>query len=152
MNKAVKIVGAIAGVLVLIQFVPYGCDQTNPEVTGEPEWVSSEVRDLTVRACYDCHSNETEWPWYSKVAPMRWLVYRDTMEGREHLNFSEFDRPQDDAEEAAEMVETEEMPLPIYLPLHPEARLTDAERQTLVDGYEQMFGRGGDEGDEDHEH
>lgn len=147
-NTLVRILAGIAALLVLIQFVPYGCDQTNPPVTGEPEWVSPQVRELTERSCFDCHSNETKWPWYAKVAPMRWLVYHDTVEGREHLNFSEFDKPQEDADEAAEMVEEEEMPLPIYLPLHPEANLTAAERKTLVQGYTTMFGT---EGDEEHE-
>lgn len=129
---------------VLIQLVPYGRDHTNPPVRQEPEWDSPETRETVQRACFDCHSNESTWPWYSHVAPVSWLVQRDVEEGREHLNFSEWDRPQDDAEEAAEVVRDEEMPPWFYLPAHPEADLSDQERATLAASLERMFG--GDDG------
>jgi hypothetical protein len=64
-------------VAVLIQLVPFGRDHTNPVVTAEPRWDSPVTRELADRACFDCHSNETEWPWYAGVAPVSWLVYRD---------------------------------------------------------------------------
>ncbi|MBZ0136084.1 MAG: heme-binding domain-containing protein [Planctomycetes bacterium] len=124
----------------VIQLVPYGRDHTNPSVTGEPQWDSAATRDLAKRACFDCHSNETVWPWYSHVAPISWLVQRDVDEGREKLNFSEWDRPQKEADEAAEAVREGEMPMWIYLPTHPEARLTDAETQALISGLEATTG------------
>lgn len=140
-NKGWIALGAVGAVLLLIQVVPFG-DRTNPPVTQEPAWDSPRTRELAKRACFDCHSNETVWPWYSYVAPVSWLVLHDVEEGREHLNFSEFDRPQKDAHEAAEQVEMGEMPLPIYLPTHPEARLTDAETQELIAGLKATFGEG----------
>ena len=86
-------IGVIALVLLalLIQLIPYGRDHTNPPVMQEPQWDSPQTRALTKRACFDCHSNETVWPWYSNVAPVSWLIYRDVSKGREHFNFSEWD-------------------------------------------------------------
>jgi hypothetical protein len=84
---------SIVGVVVLfglIQLVPYGRDHTNPPVVAEPAWDSPQTRALAVRACFDCHSNETVWPWYSNVAPASWLVQRDVDDGRRRLNWSEW--------------------------------------------------------------
>jgi hypothetical protein len=125
---------ALAALFVLIQLVPYGRAHENPPVRQEPPWDSSETRALAVRACFDCHSNETKWPWYSWVAPMSWLLERDVTEGREHMNFSEWDREQRDADEAPEMVAEGEMPPWFYLPAHPEARLTPEEEAALIRG------------------
>jgi mono/diheme cytochrome c family protein len=134
---------ALIGTLLVIQLVPYGRDHTNPPVVAEPAWDSAHTRELAVRACFDCHSNETVWPWYSNVAPMSWLVQRDVDEGRETLNFSEWDRPQE-AEEAAETVREGSMPPSQYLLTHPEARLSDAELSALAAGLAATLG---DEGD-----
>ncbi|MBK8207167.1 MAG: heme-binding domain-containing protein [Planctomycetes bacterium] len=134
---------ALLGLLALaaaIQLVPYGRDHTNPPVTAEPAWDSPRTRELAKAACFDCHSNETVWPWYSHVAPVSWLVQRDTDEGRRKLNFSEWDKPQKEADEAAEAVREGEMPMWIYLPAHPEARLSDADKQALINGLEATMG------------
>lgn len=131
---------AIVALAIAIQFVPYGRDHSNPPVQGEPSWDSPETRTLVERACFDCHSNETDWPWYSHVAPASWLVQRDVMQGRETLNFSEWPQNGDEASEAAEAVQEGEMPMAIYTWLHPEARLSDAERQRLVQGLRATFG------------
>ena len=142
----------LLGLLALaavIQLVPFGRDHTNPPVTGEPAWDSPATRELAKRTCFDCHSNETEWPWYSNVAPVSWLVQRDVNEGREKLNFSEWDRPQKHADEAAKEVREGEMPMWIYLPTHPEARLTDAEKQQLIAGLEATFGTESESHDDD---
>lgn len=133
------VLGALA-LASVAQIVPYGRSHTNPPVTGEPPWDSPETRALARRACFDCHSNETVWPWYSHVAPVSWLVQRDTDEGRSKLNFSEWNKPQKEADEAAKSVREGEMPMWIYLPTHPEARLTDAEKQTLIKGLEATMG------------
>ncbi|MEX1092745.1 MAG: heme-binding domain-containing protein [Acidimicrobiia bacterium] len=129
------------------QVVPYGRDHTNPPVVAEPQWDSSQTRDLAVRACFDCHSNETEWPWYTNIAPVSWLIQSDVDEGREELNFSEWDREQE-GEEAAETVREGSMPPNAYLLTHPTARLTEAELAELTDGLLEMFGDG-EEGDDD---
>ena len=123
----------VLGLFVLIQFVPYGRDHGNPVVVAEPSWDSQQTRDLTVRACFDCHSNETTWPWYSNIAPLSWLIQRDVDEGREHLNFSEWNRRQRSGE-SAETVREGEMPPPYYTVTHPNARLSDAEMQALAQG------------------
>ncbi|MFM2418631.1 MAG: hypothetical protein RL385_3354 [Pseudomonadota bacterium] len=135
-----KFFTAIGAFFVLIQLVPYGRSHENPPVRKEPVWDSPETRALAKRTCFDCHSNESTWPWYSHVAPVSWLVQHDVDEGREHLNFSEFDGPQRHAEDAAESVEEGEMPMAIYLPLHPEARLSPAEKAALVQGLTRTLG------------
>lgn len=133
----------VVALLVLVQFVPYGRSHVNPPVTKEPAWDAPRTRELAARACFDCHSNEVKWPWYAHVAPASWLVQRDVVEAREHLNFSEFDRPQRRAGDAAEELGEGEMPPWFYLPLHPDARLDAAEKQELVRGFERTFGASG---------
>lgn len=125
----------LGGVLVLIQLVRPA--QTNPPVTGLIQ-APPEVMTLLKRSCWDCHSNESIWPWYAQVAPMSWLVTKDVNDGRKHLNFSEWQgyeegRKLKKLEEIAEEVGEGEMPLAIYVPMHPEAKLTEAEKKVLVD-------------------
>jgi hypothetical protein len=135
-----RVVLAIVVLFAAIQFAPYGHQHTNPPVRKQPSWSSPHVASLARSACFDCHSNETRWPWYSYVAPMSWLVARDVVEGRQHLNFSEFDAPQKRAKDAAEELREGEMPPWFYLPLHAEARLGDSDRAALVDGFVATFG------------
>ncbi|QGG94437.1 heme-binding domain-containing protein [Actinomarinicola tropica] len=115
-------------VFLAIQLVPYGWEKPNPPVVAEPTWPSARAEELARSACYDCHSNETDWPAYSYVAPMSWLVRRDVESGRDELNFSEWDG---DGDDAAETVAEGSMPPAQYSLLHPGARLSDAERQEL---------------------
>jgi hypothetical protein len=111
-------------------------DYDNPPVIQEPNWDSPRTRELANRACFDCHSNETHWPWYSRIYPMSDMLRHDVTEGRKVLNFSEWTvghesfRP----EEAVETVAKGQMPLPYYVILHPEADLNDAERAELING------------------
>jgi hypothetical protein len=130
------VVIAIVVLGLLIQLVPLSGRGKNPAVVSEPKWDSPQTRALVKRACFDCHSNETVWPWYSYVAPVSWLVYGDTMEGRSRLNFSEWNRPQLGVGEMVEKIQSGEMPPFQYLPMHPEARLTSAEKQQLITGLE----------------
>ena len=74
----------------MIQFVLYGRGRDNPPVLAEVQWDSPRTRELAVKACYACHSNETKWPWYSNIAPGSWLIQKDVDEGRDELNFSEW--------------------------------------------------------------
>jgi hypothetical protein len=176
MSKYLKLILKIVGVLVLlgvivfigIQFVPV--ERTNPPVVSEPQWDSPQTRALAEQACFDCHSNETKWPWYAKIAPISWVVAHDVEEGRAELNFSEWgtskhqegqevdeDRDYDDEgergeaderesgegvepDEIVEEVEEGKMPLPKYLLLHPEARLNAAELQAFINGLKATFG------------
>jgi hypothetical protein len=130
----------VLAVAVLIQLIPFGHSHTNPPATKNAEWDSPQTQELMVRACFDCHSNQTTWPWYSNVAPMSWLVQRDVNEGRRHLNFSEWDGPQRHAKDVAEQIKEGEMPPWFYLPMHPDARLSDAEKQALIAGAEKSLG------------
>lgn len=136
----------LIGVLA-IQLVPYGRDHTNPPVTGEPAWDSAATREVAVKACFDCHSNETEWPWYSNIAPFSWRLQRHVDDGRSKLNFSEWGTGEQESDEIVESVTEGEMPPWDYLILHPEARLSDADERMFVDGLTQTFGAG--ESDED---
>ena len=133
-----KIIGKILIVLVvlfvLIQLVPYGRNHINPPVVAEPKWDTPQTRALAERACMDCHSNQTVWPWYSNVAPASWLVQRDVDEARQRLNFSEWGTRRVETDEITEIVQEGEMPPFQFLILHPEARLTAAEKQALIQG------------------
>lgn len=130
----------IVVLFVLAQFVPYGRDHENPPVVAEPKWDSPRTRELAVRACFDCHSNETRWPWYSHVAPVSWLLQWDVEEGRRKVNYSEWNRPYEEASESAQTVVEGEMPPWYYLPLHPPAKLSAEEKQELINGLRATFG------------
>lgn len=142
LERALVVLGAS---FLLMQLVPYGRDHENPRVIAEPAWSSPDVRALAVRACYDCHSNETKWPWYSNVAPFSWLVQRDVVEGKREVNFSEWNRPQREASKSAETVARREMPPATYLLMHPQARLSGPERERLIQGLRATFGAGSED-------
>jgi len=151
--RAVTIAIVGIGAFCAAQLVPYGRAHTNPPVEQEPQWESDATRTLFYRACRDCHSNETEWPWYSFVAPASWLVQHDVDEGRSHFNASEWGRAKQHGDEAAEMVRETKMPPWFYLPLHPHAGLTPVERDQFVAGLEATFGSSEEEPEPgDHEH
>jgi cytochrome c551/c552 len=140
-KRTALILGGVIGLPIVlflaIQLIPVWLLQNNPPVVAEPAWDSPETRALAQRACFDCHSNETVWPWYSRVAPVSWLITFDTIRGRRHLNFSEWEAGSGESRDAREVVETIEegkMPPSNYLPLHPEAQLTEAEKQQLIAG------------------
>ncbi len=124
--------GAILAGFMALQLVPYGWQHTNPPVLAEPAWDSPRTRELAQTACFDCHSNETVWPWYSYVAPSSWFSIRHVNGGRGHLNFSEW--PPRETDEIVEAVLEGEMPTWDYMLLHPDARLSDADLQALADG------------------
>ncbi len=119
-----------------IQLLPYGRDHSNPPITGEPHWSSPRTRELMVNACYGCHSNEVEWPWYASIAPISWAVSDHVNEGRDAVNYSEFATDPGEAEESIEVILDGSMPPGYYtlFGLHPEADLSDGERAELVAG------------------
>ena len=135
----------LLAVAVLVQLVPYGRDHRNPLVTQDAPWPGGRARELATAACYDCHSNQTRWPPQSFVAPFSWLLTRDVEQGRDELNFSTWDSDDGEADDAAEAIAEGSMPPRRYVLVHPDARLSDAERQVLADALEAMDrGRGGD--------
>jgi hypothetical protein len=148
---APRIALGLVALAVLIQLVPYGRAHTNPPVIAEPAWDSPTTRALAQRACFDCHSNETVWPWYSNIAPISWITQEHVDEGREYLNFSEWNRPQEEAGEAGETVAEGEMPIPNYLWMHPEAALSPSEKAALIGGLNATLGTESEEGEEDEE-
>ena len=130
----------LVGTFLAIQLVPYGRGHTNPPVAGEPTWDAPGTRALAKQACFDCHSNETEWPAYANIAPASWLVQHDVDEGRAVLNFSEWTRPQKEANEAAKEVREGEMPPTAYKLIHAHARLSAADLDRLAQGLTQTLG------------
>lgn len=132
---------SILAILIILQVIP----------TGRPEVIEQNQNDLLVNnsipdsvasllknSCYDCHSNQTAYPWYSYVAPVSWLVVRDVKVGRKHMNFSNWESlsKTDKAKYLTDIndeVSMGSMPMVIYPIMHPEARLTAEERQMIVD-------------------
>ncbi len=127
--------------IVIIQFIPYAKDHSNPKILQEPKWDTTKTRNLFMKACGDCHSNETKWPWYSNIAPVSWLIAYDVKEGREHFNVSMWNKQKKNkGDEAAEELEEGEMPLLPYIILHPEAKLSDSDKKELIKGLKNTFG------------
>ncbi len=133
MNK--KLIALIV-LLLLIQFIPL--DRENPQSSPATEIVlQSEVQTIVEKACYDCHSNKTNWPWYSYVAPVSFIVTRHVSEGRDEINFSIWQeysnkRKARKLKEIVEEVEEGEMPLSSYIITHPEANLKEEEINKLI--------------------
>ena len=132
-RKILIAAAAFAVVLIAIQLVPV--NRSNPPVVADFDGPTA-VATVLKASCYDCHSYETSWPWYSRVAPVSWLVAHDVEEARDHFNFSLWGnyngkRQERLADEIWEEVEEGEMPLPVFLLAHPDARLTDADKATI---------------------
>lgn len=132
------VIGAVA-LFLLIQIVPYGRNHTNPAVVQEPNWDSPQTRILAQRACFDCHSDETTWPWYSNIAPISWLVQRDVIDGRRRLNLSEWRGRLRELGEMSEVVRGGRMPPSYYVLLHPQAKLSSQEQDQLIQGLTNTF-------------
>ena len=124
---------ALGAALLAAQLIPV--ERSNPPIETEVP-VSPEVAAVLRRSCFDCHSNETVWPWYSRVAPVSWLLRHDVGEGREYVNYSVWNRmpPEKQAEmphESWEHVEEGDMPPWYYLLMHDQARLSEGDRELL---------------------
>jgi len=150
MKKKLKwIFAALVAVFALLQFT--NPPRTNPPVAPGRDLMATnppppEIAALLHGACYDCHSDETRWPWYSHIAPVSWLVAGDVKDGRERMNFSDW--PRELPERAAkrlgrisEEVGYHDMPPAKYTLLHPEARLTADQRQQLIHWADQEAAR-----------
>jgi heme-binding protein len=124
----------IAGIFGAMQLVPYGRTHSNPRIVQEPSWDSPRTRELARRACFDCHSNETRWPWYANVAPMSWVVQQDVENARSVINFSEWNVPYDLASSSGLSVKGGSMPPAKYRMAHPEADLNAEETAALIRG------------------
>jgi Haem-binding domain len=133
---------AVIAIFLLIQLIPYGRIHSNPTVVSEPQWASPQTRDMAKKACFDCHSNETVWPWYSNIAPVSWLAYRDVAEGRRRMNFSDWNNYHlREAGELSSAINEGEMPPIQYLLMHTAARLTGVEKKQLIAGLSKTLGQ-----------
>jgi hypothetical protein len=126
--------------LLAIQFVPV--ERSNPPERDQLA-APAPIETILRRACYDCHSNETRWPWYAGVAPISFLLDRDVREGRQELNFSIWDRYQQrrksrKLKEIVKELEGGDMPPWYYVPMHPDAKLSQADRQTIMKWFKQQ--------------
>jgi Haem-binding domain len=125
---------------LLAQAMPYGRNHSNPPVLQEPKWDSPTTRALAVRACFDCHSNQTRWRWYSNIAPASWLIQRDVDGGRSQFNLSEWNKPQDVSfGDMADTIRGGGMPPWFYVLLHSNAGLSNVEKTQLIDGLQRTF-------------
>ena len=125
-------------ILVAIQFVPVGREHPNPPVTQQAPWPTERAAAIAERSCAACHSNGTDWPWYSHVAPASWLVTQDVLEGRDELNLSRWDDDAGEADDAIETIIEGSMPPLRYVLMHPSARLSDEEARVLIEAFRQM--------------
>lgn len=146
-RSLIQVVGVLLVLFVIVEVASYlVIDTSNPPVQAEPNWDSPRTRELAKAACFDCHSNETVWPWYTKIAPVSWLTWRDVREGRETLNFSEWGRSRR-TNEIAEAVREGEMPPWYFVIMHSDADLSDSEKDELIAGFQatlsQSLGTGG---------
>lgn len=141
-----RILIGLLAVFVVLQF--FQIDKTNPPQDDQQDLIAAvspptDVSNLLQQACYDCHSHQTEYPWYASIQPVGWWLKQHIDEGREHLNFSawtqyEADKKAHKAEEAAEEIEESHMPIKPYLFTHPEARLSDEQRERLTHWFEAL--------------
>lgn len=139
-----KILIALPIIFILMQFVRI--DKTNPSYSLNNDFIeiekpSKEIAEILKTSCYDCHSNQSTYPWYSNVAPVSWIVKNHINEGREHFNLSEWNQystedKKDIMHECAEEVEEGNMPMKPYLLMHSEAKLTEKQRGILIDFFE----------------
>ncbi len=132
-------IGVVILLIILIQVIPWGSiipafAETNPPVQTQIQWNSATTERLVRTACYDCHSNETIWPWYARITPVSWLVAHDTNEGRQNLNFSTQSADQINPNELIEQIQRGAMPKSPYTVMHPDAILSDAQKADLIAG------------------
>ena len=138
--KIIKIITIILfSSFILIQFYPINSPvviRDNPNDFMVNNQVPQNIQTILKTSCYDCHSNETRYPWYASIAPIKWLVYKDIEKGRTELNFSIWESLSDDDKadalyDISEEVLDGEMPMKIYLITHKDAKLTETEKQFL---------------------
>lgn len=139
--------GLLVG-LLLIQFIRI--DKTLPASDPSQDFLAVNATDegtanILRNACYDCHSHQTEYPWYTNVAPLSWWIQNHILEGREHLNFSIWStypakKSHHKLEECIEMTKEGEMPLASFTWTHPEARLSSEQKALLTGYFQKLYG------------
>ena len=133
-KRSFILIGLVA-IIIIIQLIPV--DRENPSTNTELALKAPpDIMTILEKSCYDCHSNNTNWPFYSYIAPVSWLIASDVKNARKHLNFSEWNnlpaaKKAKSKEEIIEEVSEDEMPLPIYLIMHSAAKLSDEQKMKL---------------------
>jgi cytochrome c551/c552 len=136
LKKAAKYAALVAAVIGIgIQFIPIKGIGSNPPHRFKLD-APPQVEAIMRKACFDCHTNETRWPWYAKLAPGSWLMARDVLKGRSRMNMSEWGDCEEaerttDRENSRDQIDEGEMPPWFYLPMHPDARLSKQEKDLL---------------------
>lgn len=144
-NIVLVVVGVLVLAFIVLQLIPptsLSADfaRENPPVRTTTQWDSPQTETLMRNACMDCHSNETNWPWYAQIAPISWLVAHDVNEGRAAMNIST--GREVEGGEMVDEIEEGAMPVSAYLALHSEANLSAADKEALIAGIRATFGRG----------
>lgn len=141
MSKTRKILVPIVLILGVIQFIPQKHPESVADESAKIVVSDTEVKNILDKACMDCHSNETKYPWYAEITPLNYWIDGHVEHGRHHLNFSEWNSmPEADRrhaiKESIEVVEEKEMPMLFYWLIHWDAKLTDTERDKLIAYFE----------------
>ncbi len=129
----------LLALFALIQLIPYGRSHSNPAVTRPARWTDARAEQLAAKSCYDCHSNLSDWPWYSNVAPASWLVQHDVDEARSTFNFSEWDKGAPDLSAMADAISSGSMPPTQYSLLHSGTKLSASEKADLIKGLSDLY-------------
>lgn len=138
------VIAVLLFVFVILQFVRFVVPDfqiSNPPATRTITWDSARTEVLWTQTCGDCHSSATRWPWYAYVAPVGWLVALDVNKGRREFDILNANS-RVETDEMIEQIREGEMPLPIYLPLHPEANLNAEDQAALIAGLRATFREG----------
>src|SRR5512142_1108515 len=131
-KKIFQILGGLVVLFLLVQLIPFGHNHTNPPTVSEPNWASPQARTLVKEHCFQCHSNETEWPWYSNIAPGSWLISMDVIAGRNKFNFSDWNNNPGELREMVGAIQEGEMPPFQYWIMHPNSRMDSQQKQELI--------------------
>lgn len=154
MKKRLTKRNVLLGILVLLVLIQvFRIDKSTKPVNPETDFIAitgpndSEVASLLKMSCYDCHSSQPAFPWYTHIAPVSWWIKHHIDEGQHELNFSDWGtysnkKKNHKLEECIEMLEEDEMPLASYTWMHKEAKLTDAQRLQLVEFFKAVKNRG----------
>ena len=127
------LIGGAIVLFLLMQLIPFGHNRTNPPVVSEPNWSSPQARALVKEHCFQCHSNETNWTWYSNIAPGSWLIAYDVIKGRHEFNFSDWNNHPGKLEKMVQTIQEGEMPPIQYWIFHPSSRMNEQQKQELID-------------------
>ena len=126
------VIGGALVLFLLIQLIPFGHNRTNPPVVSEPNWSSPQARAVVKQHCFQCHSNETNWYWYTNIAPGSWLIANDVIDGRNAFNFSDWKNNPGELDEMVGTVQEGEMPPIQYWIFHPQERMNDQQKQEVI--------------------